>query len=199
MTRALAKVLVINNYPTRARVETLERCVKGNGAEVVPADWSEVSAGDFDSVDGAVLSGSPAMLTDPRTLTKFKPEVDAVLDSEVPVLGVCFGHQLLAHAFGARVVRDGRHVLEMVKTTVLKEDPLFVGLPKSMMLMESRYEVVKTLPDGFTLLARSAASRIATMKHPTRLLYGVQFHPERYTKQHPEGDAVVGNFVRMLR
>ena len=60
-------------------------------------------------------------------------------------------------------------------------------------------KVVKSLPDGFALLARSETSRIATMKHPGRPLYGVQFHPERFTKEHPEGDAVVGNFLRNLR
>ena len=195
----MVRVLVVNNYPSRERVVTLERCLKENGAEVIPVGQERVNAARLDSSDGAVLSGSPAMLTDAGTMSRFQAEVDAVLDSEVPVLGVCFGHQLLARAFGAQVVKDGRHVLEMVKTTVVKDDPLFDGLPTSMMLMESRYEVVKSLPDGFTLLARSATSRIATMKHPTRLLYGVQFHPERFTKQHPEGSAVVGNFVRMLR
>jgi GMP synthase (glutamine-hydrolysing) len=120
------------------------------------------------------------------------------LDSKVPILGICFGHQLMAHAFGSEVVKDGRHVLEMVRTTVLADDPLFAGLPKSLMLLESRYEVVKSLPDGFVRLARSDTSRIAAMKHPGRPLYGVQFHPERFTKDHPEGDAVVGNFLRDL-
>ena len=195
----MVRVLVVNNYPSRERVVTLERCLKENGAEVIPVELERANATRLDSSDGVVLSGSPAMITAAKTMSRFQPEVDAVLDSEVPVLGVCFGHQLLARAFGAQVVRDGRHVLEMVKTTVVKDDPLFEGLPRSMMLMESRYEVVNSLPDGFTLLARSATSRIATMKHPTRLLYGVQFHPERFTKQHPEGSAVVGNFVRMLR
>ena len=195
----MVRVLVVNNYPSRERVVTLERCLKENGAEVIPVELERANATRLDSSDGVVLSGSPAMITAAKTMSRFQPEVDAVLDSEVPVLGVCFGHQLLACAFGAQVVRDGRHVLEMVKTTVVKDDPLFEGLPRSMMLMESRYEVVNSLPDGFTLLARSATSRIATMKHPTRLLYGVQFHPERFTKQHPEGSAVVGNFVRMLR
>jgi GMP synthase (glutamine-hydrolysing) len=195
----MVRVLVVNNYPSRERVGTLEKCLKGNGAEVVPVELEGVSAARFDSSDGVVLSGSPAMLTDARTIPKFQPEVDAVLDSQAPVLGVCFGHQLLAHAFGAEVVRDGRHVLEMVETTVLKEDPLFDGLSKSLMLVESRYEVVKSLPEGFTLLANSATSRIAAMKHPARLIYGVQFHPERFTKEHPEGDKVVGNFVSMLR
>ena len=195
----MVRVLVVNNYPSRERVVTLERCLKENGAEVIPVELERVNATRLDSSDGVVLSGSPAMITAAKTMSRFQPEVDAVLDSEVPVLGVCFGHQLLACAFGAQVVRDGRHVLEMVKTTVVKDDPLFEGLPRSMMLMESRYEVVNSLPDGFTLLARSATSRIATMKHPTRLLYGVQFHPERFTKEHPEGDRVLANFVRILR
>ena len=195
----MVKVLVVNNYPSRERVDTLEKCLKENGAEVVPVELERVSAARFDSSDGVVLSGSPAMMTETKTISRFQPEVAAVLDSDAPILGVCFGHQLLAQAFGGEVVRDSRHVLEMVETTVLKEDALFDGLPRSLVLMESRYEVVKSLPDGFTLLARSDTSRIATMKHPTRLLYGVQFHPERFTKEHPEGCTVVGNFVRMLR
>ena len=195
----MVRVLVVNNYPTRDRVLTLERCLKGNGAEVDPLELGSVSPAKFDSHDGVVLSGSPAMLSEARTVSKFQPEMDAVLESKSPIIGVCFGHQLLACAFGEEVVRDNKHVLEMVKTTVLEEDALFEGLPRSLMLMESRYEVVKSLPDGFTLLARSTKSRIATMKHPTRLLYGIQFHPERFTREHPDGNAVIGNFVRMLR
>ena len=195
----MVRVLVVNNYPGRERVVALERCLRGNGADVVPAELEDVSTGRFNSYEAVVLSGSPDMLTLPRTVLKFRQEVDAVLDSKAPVFGVCFGHQLIARAFGGEVVKDGRGVKEMVETTVLKEDPLFDGLPGSLMLMESRHEVVKSPPDGFSLLARSATSRIAAMKHPSRLLYGVQFHPERFTKKHPEGDRVVGNFVRMLR
>ena len=195
----MVKVLVVNNYPDRERVVALERCLRKNGAEVVPGVLKGVSAEKFESYDAVALSGSPDMMTSPKTVSKFQPEGDAVLDSKVPILGVCFGHQLIAHAFGGKVVKDKQGVKEMVETTVLKEDPLFEGLPRSLMLMESRYEVVKSPPTSFSLLARSATSRIAAMKHPSRLLYGVQFHPERFTKEHPEGDVVIGNFVRMLR
>jgi GMP synthase (glutamine-hydrolysing) len=195
----LVRVLVVNNYPSRERVQTLEMCIGGNGAAVTSVDWDGATAGKFNSFDGVVLSGSPAMMTEDGTKAKFQQEVDAILDSRVPVLGVCFGHQLMAHAFGAEVVKDTRHVLEMVKTTVLADDPLFDGLPGSLMLLESRYEVVKSLPDRFNLLARSATSRIAAMKRPGRPLYGVQFHPERFTKENPGGDRVLGNWVRMLR
>jgi GMP synthase (glutamine-hydrolysing) len=195
----LVRVLAVNNYPTPERFERLRQCIEANGAEVTSVDWDGLSRGMFESFDGVVLSGSPDMMSEERTREKFARESEAILESKVPVLGVCFGHQMMARAFGAEVVKDGKHVLEMVETIVLTDDPLFNGLPKSLKLLESRHEVVKSLPGGFRLLARSAASVIATMKHEKRPLYGVQFHPERYTKENPEGNTVVGNFVRILK
>ena len=195
----LVKVLAVNNYPCRERFMRLEECLKGNGAAVTSIDWGEASASRFDSFDGAVLSGSPDMMSDNSVFSKYRNVVDALLESRVPVLGVCFGHQMLARAFGAEVVKDGRHVLEMVRTTVLAEDALFSGLPKSLMLLESRHEVVKSVPSAFRLTAESATSEVAAMKHRTRPLYGVQFHPERFTKENPAGNRVVGNFIGALK
>ena len=195
----LVTILAVNNYPTRERFERLARSLTDNGATVASIEWDQASAERFNSHDGVVLSGSPDMMSEAETQVKFAAEIDGIRDSDTPVLGVCFGHQMIAHAFGAEVVKDGKHVLEMVETRVLKEDPLFIGLPRSLMLLESRHEVVKSLPKGFRLLATSDASRIATMKHKTRPLYGVQFHPERYTRENPDGKRVIGNFVRLLR
>ncbi len=195
----MTKVLVVNNYPAKDRAGALERCLTGNGAEVAAIEWRESSAARFDSFDGVVLSGSPEMMTAPRTREKFQGEAQAILDSHAPILGICFGHQLMAHAFGAEVVKDTKHVLDMVKTTILVDDPLFEGLPKSLTLLESRYEVVRTVPDGFTLLARSETSAIAAMRHRARGLYGVQFHPERFTAANPDGDRVVANFLGLLK
>ncbi len=195
---SLVRVLAVNNYPTRERFERLESCLRGNGAEVTSASWSEVSARLFDSYDGVALSGSPDMMSEPRIHAKYEKEISALVDTKAPVLGVCFGHQMIAHAFGSEVVKDGKHVLRMVKTTVLADDGLFLGLPRSTMLLESRYEVVKSIPKGFRLLARSETSKIAAMRHASRPLYGVQFHPERYTKENPDGNAVVANFVRLV-
>jgi GMP synthase (glutamine-hydrolysing) len=195
----LVKVLAVNNYPTRERFERLSKCLEGNGAGVVAIDWSEATAGRFNTSDGVVISGSPDMMSEPKIQRKYQREIEAIRDSTVPVLGVCFGHQMMAHAFGSEVVRDGAHVLGMVKTEVLADDPLFGGLPKELMLLESRWEIVKSLPPGFELVAKSATSKIATMKHRSRPLYGVQFHPERFTKESPDGNTVVGNFVRLLK
>ncbi|MDG6988073.1 MAG: gamma-glutamyl-gamma-aminobutyrate hydrolase family protein [Nitrososphaerota archaeon] len=195
----MPKVLVVNNYPARERAGTLQSCVEGNGGAVTAVGWGDATAPLFDSFDGVVLSGSPDMMTEGRTESKFSKEREAILESKVPILGICFGHQLVARAFQAEVVKDRKPVQEMVRTTVLAEDPLFAGLPNSLMLLESRHEVVRALPGGFTLLAKSATSAIAAMKSRSRTIYGVQFHPERYSVDHPEGNAVLGNFVGMLK
>ena len=194
----MPKVLVVNNYPNRERVTRLEGALEGNDATVTSIKWDKTSAAKFDSYDGVVLSGSPEMMSDPKIQAKFGEEAEAVRDSDVPILGVCFGHQLMAHAFGARVIRDRQRILQMVKTTVIEDDPLFAGLPKSLMLLESRYEVVESTPKGFARIAKSSTSHIAAMKSGPRPLYGVQFHPERYTIDNPEGNRVLGNFVGLL-
>ena len=195
----MVKVLAVNNYQARERFLRLEKCLAGNGADVTSIGWKEATASRFGSFDGVALSGSPDMMSERSILTKYQDEVEAIVDSKVPVLGVCFGHQMMARAFGAEVVKDSRHVLGMVETRVLTGDPIFNGLPRSLMLLESRCEVVKSLPKGFRLIARSRTSGIAAMKHEKRPLYGVQFHPERYTKDHPEGNRVMGNFIGTLK
>ena len=194
----MVRVLAVNNYPTRERFERLENCLVENGADVTSVDWGEEKASRFNGFDGVVLSGAPDMMSEVVTQRKFTSEVEAVRESAVPVLGVCFGHQLMAHAFGSEVVTEPENVLRFVKTTVLLKDPLFRGLPKEVMLLESRHEIVRNLPPGFLQLARSDTTPLAAMKHEKRPLYGVQFHPERYTSDNPAGKTVVGNFVRLL-
>jgi GMP synthase (glutamine-hydrolysing) len=195
----VVRVLAVNNYPKEERFARLVRGLEEAGAEVSSLGWAEASAHSFPAYDGVVLSGSPDMMSNPRTRSKFSAEMEATVDSKAPVLGVCFGHQLIATAFGSRVVKDSRPVLRMVETRVLADDPLFAGLSNSLTLLESRHEVVESLPAGFLLLASSATSRVAAMRHSRRPLYGVQSHPERYTLGHPDGRRLLGNFVATLK
>lgn len=194
----MVRVLAVNNYSAAKRFERLTRCLERNGAEVSIADWRDASAPLFDRFDGVVLSGSPDMLSSPKDRLKYAAEIDAIPGTKAAVLGTCYGHQLMAVAFGSEVVKDTRHVLRFVRTDPLSEDPLFEGLRRPMMLLESRHEVVKSLPEGFDLIAQSETTKIAAMKHRKRPLYGVQFHPERFTAKNPDGNAVVANFIRIL-
>ena len=195
----MPRVLAVNNYPTNDRFGRLRRCLEENGAQVTVAGWNECSPSLFGGFDGVALSGSPDMMSRPATVQKYRKEVEAMAEVTVPTLGVCFGHQLMAVAFGSRVVEDGRPVLDFVRTDILGRDPIWHGLPRSLMLLESRHEVVESLPEDFVLEARSSTSPIAAMKHRKLPLYGVQFHPERWTTKNPDGNWVVANFVRLLR
>ncbi len=193
----MVSVLAVNNYPTTDRFGRLKDCLEANGADVSTAGWREASTSLFNGYDGVVLSGSPDMLSTSEAKSKYKAEIEAIRETEAPLLGVCFGHQLVGVAFGSAVVRDA-HVLGFVETEAVSKDPLFSGLPKPMMLLESRYEVVESVPAGFELIARSATSKVAAVKRRKSQLYGVQFHPERFTRKNPDGNTVVRNFVRML-
>lgn len=196
---SLPRVLVVNNYPSPDRFQRVTEALAAQGARISTMDWSEASAKKFDLYDGVVLSGSPAMLTDPDTISRFRAELDAILQTKAPLLGICFGHQMMATAFGSKVVKDREPVRRNVETTVLTPGGIFDGLPTKMMLAESRHEVVRSLPGGFELLARSETSPIAAMRHRERLLFGLQSHPERYSQENPEGAKIISNFLALLK
>lgn len=196
-SRDMPSVLAVNNYLTDDRFIRLVKALRGKGAQVSEVRWSESSARLFNGFDGVVLSGSPAMLSEERIRRKFDAEAEAIREARVPVLGICFGHQLMACAFGSRVVK-GPLVLKFVETEVLARDQLFRGLPRRVTVLESHREVVESLPKGFRLLARSRTSALAAMRHRMLPLYGLQFHPERSSKARPDGNFVLSNFIGML-
>jgi GMP synthase (glutamine-hydrolysing) len=80
---------------------------------------------------------------------------------------------------------------------IVKDDPLFEGVPDPFVVRQSHYCEVKTLPEAFELLASSEECRIQAMKHKTRLIYSTQFHPEGYVENYPDGRTILCNFFGM--
>jgi GMP synthase (glutamine-hydrolysing) A subunit len=124
---------------------------------------------------GIILSGGPesvhvenAPTCDPR-----------IFEMGVPVLGICYGMQLLAQHFGGQVaggqLREyGRSILQITRP----EDMLFKGLELDMQVWMSHGDSIKELPEGFQATARTSNCPFAAISNPERGLYGVQFHPE---------------------
>jgi GMP synthase (glutamine-hydrolysing) len=192
----LPRILLVDNNLTGGKTRELEDSLSSNGASVDVLARPRASAELFDRFDGVVLSGSSAMLSEEGSQSAFREEVEAIRASRVPLLGVCFGHQLIGLAYGSRVVRAARPTKRYVETEVLVWDGPFSGMPRKMSVYESHHELVDPLPDGFVLLARSATSPVAAMRHRRLPVFGVQFHPERNSSENPDGDAFVRNFVR---
>jgi len=127
---------------------------------------------------GFILSGGPFSVYAPDA-----PQLPTyVLEQGVPVLGICYGMQLLAHHLGGHVTgaakqEYGSATVELVDSTA----PLFSSLqsvPTHLQVWMSHGDRVETLPDGFSILARSANAPVTAMGDPERQLYGLQFHPE---------------------
>jgi GMP synthase (glutamine-hydrolysing) len=132
--------------------------------------------------DGMVITGSPRSLTDPEPwMVEAADHVRAAASAGVPVLGVCFGHQLIGYAFGGRVRRNpnGWEVgtSEVELTDEGDRDPLFAGLPRRVRVNQSHRDEVWDLGASTRRLAvnpHTATQAIAVGGH----VRGVQFHPE---------------------
>jgi GMP synthase (glutamine-hydrolysing) len=135
-----------------------------------------------------VLSGGPASV-----YTENAPRVDpALFELGVPVLGICYGMQLMALELGGRVDRTG--VSEFGRTELRAEaGKLFEGLPEEQAVWMSHRDSVVAAPEGARVVAGSPSTPIAAFEDAERGLYGVQFHPE--VVHTPHGTDVLKNFL----
>ncbi len=138
---------------------------------------------------GLILSGGPASVYEAGA-----PRADpALFRSGIPMLGICYGMQLMAHDLGGRTApADGR---EYGRTRLHVDDrgTLFAGLETKLLCWMSHGDAVVAMPDGFRSLAHTDTSPVAAMADPTRRLYGLQFHPE--VTHTPWGSQVLQNFL----
>jgi len=141
-------------------------------AEVRP---SETPAAELASAKGIVISGGPASVYDPDS-----PTVDpAIFSTGQPVLGICYGQQLMAHLLGGAVTpgEEGEYGLATLELDDLV-DPFFSGLAGRQQIWMSHRDVVAAPPPGFTVAGRTETCAIAAMGAPAHKLYSLQFHPE---------------------
>lgn len=129
---------------------------------------------DVAQADAIIISGAPILLSeeDPKPyLEKFK----FIKTLTKPVLGICFGHQIIGMLFGAKIFMQAP---DRSNTTIsLFNSPLFSGLGPSASFAEDHCESIN-LPDGFIKTGSSTNCKIESMEHKTNPIYGVQFHPE---------------------
>ncbi len=138
---------------------------------------------------GIILSGGPASVHTPGA-----PRLDrALLDLGVPVLGICYGMQLLASELGGRV--EGAEVGEFGRSELTVTEPggLLAGLPATQTCWMSHRDTVYEPPPGFRALASSTGSPVAALESPERGVYGIQFHPE--VAHTPHGSEILKTFL----
>jgi GMP synthase (glutamine-hydrolysing) len=139
--------------------------------------------------EGIVLSGGPASVYAPGA-----PRIErTVFDAGVPVLGICYGMQLLAVLEGGEVKHSDRAEFGRTQISVTKEDDLFRGLPKQTVVWMSHQDKVSRVPRGYERLARSPNCSYVAMRHRAKPIFAVQFHPEVHHTE--RGEEILRNFV----
>jgi GMP synthase (glutamine-hydrolysing) len=164
-------------------------------AELIPWDRADKLLPAIQP-QGIILSGGPNSVYEPGAPTL----PDAVLECGVPVLGICYGLQLLALNLGGQVVRGAEREYgpALLHTSGWQgtEGILFEGLPTEMPVWMSHGDRVERLPEGFLAIAHSANSPLAAIMHDHRPIFGIQFHPE--VVHTPRGGDLLENFTKRI-
>jgi len=160
----------------------------GAYSEILPPD---TPAATLKGVAGIILSGGPQSV-----YADASPQADrAIFDLGVPILGICYGHQWLAHALGGKVQPGKTKEYGSTALTVHGlTSTLFQGAPEHMTVWMSHGDTVISLPAGFAVAASSQDCAIAAMEDPIRKIYGVQFHLE--VVHTPLGKEILCHFVQ---
>jgi GMP synthase (glutamine-hydrolysing) len=166
----------------------IARRVRNSGvyAEVAP---SETPAHNLAGRKGIIISGGPASVHDPSS-----PTIDpALLRSGIPILGICYGQQLMAHLLNGKVEKGEHGEYGFAQLQIKANDGVLRGIDPSQQVWMSHFDTVVAPPEGFKVLASTETCTIAAIADPERKLFAVQFHPE--VAHTPCGPAILANFL----
>lgn len=141
---------------------------------------------------GIILSGGPANVYKDNA-----PGIEhEIFDEHIPILGLCYGEQLIAKLFDGIVDTADRGEYGAAKFSVSGDDPLFEGIKRHSTVWMSHRDLVKRMPSEFTVIGRTGNSPYAAIRHKKRAIYGLQFHPE--VAHTEEGVKILRNFLRRV-
>jgi len=183
------KILVVNNYGQyNHRIHRTLHYLK-IPSEIIPNSTALEKINEKEPA-GIILGGGPSI---ERAGNCFK----YVKELDLPILGICLGHQIIAQAYGGEIGAAGIESYAKIEINIKDENDIFKGLGDIMKVWASHKDEVKKLPDGFKILANSPICDIEAMKHEKKPLYGIQFHPEVYHTEN--GPKLFENFYEVCK
>ena len=157
-------------------------------SEIIPFDIAADQVGARQPA-GIILSGGPASVSDEGA-----PRCDpGVFQVGAPVLGICYGMQVMTDALGGSVARAPEREYGHAMVSLGHGHPLFDALPRELRVWASHGDLVTAAPPGFAVVATSANAPVAAMEDPARHLYALLFHPEVAHTEH--GIEIIRNFA----
>jgi GMP synthase-like glutamine amidotransferase len=183
------KILVIDNGTIR--LNQLKKLVDSH--EVTVIGLGEIDLTDSAYFDLIILSGS-SLYPIIGSIDLFKSELELIKKTKTPIIGICFGFELIAYAYGASLIKLDHKLQDIIEITTLNNE-IFKGLP-NLKVYEAHRWIIKTLPPALIKLAISK-NGIEAFKHKTKQIYGFQFHPEMFPDK-TCGDEIFFNTIRQF-
>ncbi|MEW5800515.1 MAG: glutamine-hydrolyzing GMP synthase [bacterium] len=174
--------------------QLIARCVRESKVycEIVPYTFSMERLKQVNPM-GLIFSGGPFSVFDTGAPLLSKE----IMDSGIPILGICYGMQLIAHLFGGEVVRTSKREYGKSELHIDDSGDLFQDFQNEHNIVwMSHGDRIACLPDHFTVLAHTANAPYAAIKHKEHPIYGVQFHPE--VVHTTQGRTILQNFVHKI-
>ena len=191
------KLLLVDNYDSFSY--NLYQRLGQAGFSIIVRRNDDFGLGEIKSLDPDCIVISPGPGT-PSRKRYFGVNTELIRKAGgIPLLGVCLGHQGIAHAFGGKVVHAERIMHGKTSLISHSQQELFEGIPSPM--VGGRYHSLivehETLPASLEVTAMSEYGEIMALKHLSRPVYGLQFHPESILT--PKGYDILLNFRRMVK
>ena len=171
----------------------LTRLLKKHHCRIIRySEIDSVCPNDFDAI---ILSGGHDFPVSGNQ-TRLQKEIDLVKKSKRPIFGICFGYELIATALGAKLRLLRKKEKGIADIQVVAKDKIFNNIDSFQVFENHRWVIVRGSSDNLKVLARSRDG-IEIIKHKSKSIYGVQFHPEMFVQQ-TCGDEILNNFLNLI-
>ncbi len=162
----------------------------GTYSEILPYWVTPKDLGD--NVKGIILSGGPSSVYDKNAPLP----CEEIFRLGIPILGICYGLQVIAHLFGGKVEPAENREYGFQKLKIIKNSELLENVRDGSTVWMSHGDIVKQIPEGFVVTASTENSPFAVIENPEKKIFGVQFHPE--VAHTEDGLVLLSNFVKKI-
>lgn len=184
------KILIIDNGSSY--LNKIKETISETSFDVEP--FSNIDLEKIKNYDGVILSGGhdfPVVGNE----NKLADEIELIKNINKPILGICFGFELIAHIYKSELTRSKEKEKGILDLEILQNDPIFNNL-SNLKVYESHRWIVRNVGEDLLALAKSEDG-IEVIKHKYRPIYGVQFHPEMFA-DYTCGQTIIKNFLDQI-
>lgn len=185
-------ILIVDNYSQNLK-EITKILRKTNQKYYIIKQNDSFDRVKLNKTKGVILTGGDPSLDRLIHLNQIRANIACLINLDVPILGICEGHEIIGNACGGDVtkLRKPSH-FNYLRVKVIKRSKIFKGLPENIFVYESHSRYVSRVPKIFEVTANSRKDKIEGMFHKTKPIFGVQFHPERGGDV---GEQIIKNFL----